>query len=72
MIFKVFYQPLRSEAPVRERTEVMYVEGENIREVRTAIDHLIKDINVEFIREVSGEFLECEKLSPDYKVETFA
>ncbi|AFS70971.1 MULTISPECIES: DNA-dependent RNA polymerase subunit epsilon [Exiguobacterium] len=72
MIFKVFYQPLRSEAPVRERTEVMYVEGENIREVRTAIDHLIKDINVEFIREVSGEFLEYEQLSPDYKVETFA
>ncbi|ASI35874.1 MULTISPECIES: RNA polymerase epsilon subunit [unclassified Exiguobacterium] len=72
MIFKVFYQPLRSEAPVRERTEVMYVEGESIRDVRTSIDHLIKDINVEFIREVSGEFLEYEKQSVDYKVATFA
>lgn len=72
MIFKVFYQPLRSEAPVRERTEVMYIEGESIRDVRTSIDHLIKDINVEFIREVSGEFLEYEKQSADYKVATFA
>jgi hypothetical protein len=33
MIFKVFYQPLCSEAPVRERTETMYVEGESIRDV---------------------------------------
>lgn len=72
MIFKVFYQPLRSEAPVRERTEVMYVEGESIRDVRTSIDHLIKDINVEFIREVSGEFLAYEKQSADFKVATFA
>jgi len=70
MIFKVFYQPLRSEAPVRERTETMYVEGESIRDVRSTIDHL-KEINIEFIREVSGEFLTYEQQHPDFKVATF-
>jgi len=71
MIFKVFYQPRRSEAPVRERTEVMYVEGEDVRDVRKAIDHLQKEINVEFIREVSGDFLTYEQKNPDYAVATF-
>lgn len=34
MIFKVLYQEVPDEVPVRERTKSLYIEAESVREVR--------------------------------------
>jgi DNA-dependent RNA polymerase auxiliary subunit epsilon len=68
MIFKVYYQKMKNEVPVRERTDSMYVEADSEKDVRIMLaDH---DINVEFIQKVSGAHLEYEKQAENFKMET--
>jgi DNA-dependent RNA polymerase auxiliary subunit epsilon len=66
MVFKVYFQENSKEVPVREKTKVLYVEGESVREVRKKIND--RGFNVEFLQEVTGAFLEYEKQNEDYKV----
>jgi DNA-dependent RNA polymerase auxiliary subunit epsilon len=66
MVFKVYFQENIKEVPVREKTKVLYVEGESVRDVRIKIAD--RGYNVELVQEVSGAFLEYEKQNEDYNV----
>lgn len=68
MIFKVLYQDLPNEAPVRERTKSLYVEAESEREARAKLRD--RNINIEFIQALDDVHLEYEKKSEKYKVES--
>lgn len=67
MIYKVFYQPTKDEIPVRENTDVLYLEAESEKEVRM----LLKDrpYNIEFITPLTGKALEYEQKSEKFKLE---
>jgi DNA-dependent RNA polymerase auxiliary subunit epsilon len=67
MIFKVLYQDLPGEVPIRERTKTMYVDAENEREVRKKLAD--RDINIEYIQPLEGLHLEYEQRSEHFKVE---
>lgn len=67
MIYKILYQEKNTEAPVRERTQSLYMEAKSQREVRKRLAD--SGYNIEFIQEVSGAFLEYEKQSENFKVE---
>ena len=66
MIFKVYYQENEMDVPVREKTQTLYVEADNVGEVRK----MLKDrpFNVEFIQELDGAYLEYEKKSENFKL----
>lgn len=67
MIFKVLYQDLPNEAPVRERTKSLYVEADSKREVRKKL--FDKSFNIEFIQALDEAHLSYEKQSDHYKLE---
>ena len=66
MVFKVYFQENSKEVPVREKTKVLFVEGESVRDVRKKIAP--RGFNVELVQEVTGAFLEYEKQNEDYNV----
>ncbi|KMJ58464.1 hypothetical protein AB685_11310 [Bacillus sp. LL01] len=66
MLFKVYYQEDVAEAPVREKTESLFLEASAVFEVRRKLKD--KPYNIEFIQPVSGEFYEYEKQSENFKV----
>ncbi|GEN57511.1 UPF0356 protein YkzG [Halolactibacillus alkaliphilus] len=68
MIFKVLYQELASEVPVRENTHALYIEASNERDVRFKLKD--RTINIEFIQPLEGEHLVYEQQSEDFKLET--
>ncbi|AIF43900.1 DNA-dependent RNA polymerase subunit epsilon [Virgibacillus sp. SK37] len=67
MIFKVLYQELPGEIPVRERTLSTYVEAESVREVRSKLSD--RNYNIEYVHELDQAHLEYEKQSEDFKLE---
>jgi len=67
MIFKVLYQDLQNEAPVRERTKSIYVEADSIREVREKLSD--RNYNIEFIQELDKAHLTYEKQAENFIVE---
>ena len=66
-IYKVFYQENKFEIPVRENTQVKYIEAKDKPSVIKYLEE--KEYNVEHIQELSGNYLEVEKESADYKLE---
>lgn len=66
MMFKVFYQELANEAPVRERTKSFFIDAESEREVRVKLKD--RGYNIEYIQPVNDVFLEFEKQSENFKV----
>ncbi|MCP8970321.1 DNA-dependent RNA polymerase subunit epsilon [Ectobacillus ponti] len=66
MIFKVFYQQLASEVPVREKTQVLYVEAESERQVRTKLAPY--KYNIELVQALSEAHLAYEQQSPQFKI----
>lgn len=68
MIFKVYYQDSKTEMPVRENTKVLFVEAGSELEVRRHLKD--RQINIEFIQLLEGPYLEYEKNSPNFKLET--
>lgn len=71
MIYKVFYQADKHEAPRREATQVLFIEADNVIEVREKLaTHT--PYGVEYIQEISGAHLEYEQeRNPDYEVVEF-
>ena len=67
MIFKVLYQELAKEVPVRERTEAMYVEAETERKVREKLAD--KGFNIEYIQVLDEDHLAYEQQSEDFALE---
>ncbi|MDV2685257.1 DNA-directed RNA polymerase subunit epsilon [Alkalihalophilus lindianensis] len=68
MIFKVYFQKNFQQVPVRELTESIFVEGESESDVRKKL--IAREYNIEFVTPVSGAYLEYEKNSEDFKVES--
>ncbi|AYV65868.1 MULTISPECIES: DNA-dependent RNA polymerase subunit epsilon [Niallia] len=66
MIFKVYFQDLKTEVPVRENTRTIFVKGSSERDVRTKLAE--KPYNIEFITGVEGAFLEYEQQNEDFTV----
>ena len=66
MIFKVYYQELKKEVPVREKTKTLYVEAESVREVRSKLAD--RPYNIEFVTSVEGAYLEYEQKNEEFKV----
>lgn len=66
MIYKVYYQELMSEVPVREKTKTVYVEAESVREVRNKLKD--RNYNIELVTPVDEAYLEYEKENEDFKV----
>jgi DNA-dependent RNA polymerase auxiliary subunit epsilon len=67
MIFKVLYQESRTQVPVREHTQSMYVEAESEKDVRKKL--VDRNYNIEFIQPIEGKFLEYEQQSQAFEVE---
>lgn len=67
MIFKVLYQDLPGEVPVRERTESLYVEAESIGDVRRKMSK--HNYNVENIIALGEAHLAYEQKSDDFTLE---
>lgn len=67
MIFKVLYQKLSGEAPVREHTSSLYLEAESIQEAREKLSE--HDINIEHIHALDGAHLAYEQRSEHFKLE---
>ncbi len=68
MIFKVYYQEGIFEVPVRERTKTIYLEAENEGEVRQKLSD--RNYNIELVQKVTGAYLDYEKQSENYALET--
>lgn len=66
MIYKVYYQELALEVPVREKTKTVYVEAESEREVRAKL--LPFNYNIELVQALTGAHLEFEKQSQNFKI----
>ncbi|MCA1023435.1 DUF1447 family protein [Halobacillus litoralis] len=69
MIFKVLYQELDTEVPVRERTDSMYLEAETERQVREKLKNA--GLNIEYIQVLDEDHLAYEQQSEDFKLEQF-
>ncbi|NSL50709.1 DNA-dependent RNA polymerase subunit epsilon [Calidifontibacillus erzurumensis] len=67
MIYKVFYQDLNNEVPIRERTRVIYLEAESERDVRKKLAD--RNLNIEYIQKLEGAHLEYEKRSENFVLE---
>ncbi|MDW0109368.1 DNA-dependent RNA polymerase subunit epsilon [Sporosarcina aquimarina] len=67
MIYKVYYQESKTQVPVRENTQTMYVEAASPREVRKKLQS--RAFNIEFIQQLEGEHLEYEQASEYFELE---
>lgn len=67
MIYKVLYQELPNEVPVRERTKSIFIKAESIRDARKKLG--VRNINIEFIQKLDEVHLAYEKQSEDFKLE---
>ncbi|MCZ0703963.1 DNA-dependent RNA polymerase auxiliary subunit epsilon [Natronobacillus azotifigens] len=67
MIYKVLYQELADEVPVRENTRSLYYQADSERQVRQALKD--RNINIEFIQPIEGDHLAYEKQAEDFTVE---
>ncbi|HLR68092.1 DNA-dependent RNA polymerase subunit epsilon [Virgibacillus alimentarius] len=67
MIFKVFYQELPNEVPVRERTKSLYLEAESERDVRVKLND--RNLNIEYIQLLNETHLAYEKQSENFTME---
>ena len=70
MIFKITYQPTKTEAPRRENTEALYIEASDTVEARRLVDENT-EYNVEFIQELDEKHLAYEKQNPEFKLTVF-
>lgn len=67
MIFKVFYQEDRETPARREYTKSLFIEADQVRDVREKLAD--RCYNIEYIQETSETFLEFEKQSDQFEVE---
>lgn len=70
MIYKVLFQPNKIENPVRERTQSIYVNADSAVQARAMVEEKT-DYNIELIQELTGDFLDYEQKSDDFKITEF-
>ena len=71
MIYKVLNKKNQIENPRRETTETLYTQSDSAIKVREILEAKT-DFNVESIEELSGNYLEYEQKSPNYKLTDLA
>ena len=64
--FKVFYQENNKEIPVRENTKSMFIESSDKPSVLRYLES--KNYNVEYVQEMTEEYLNFKKKSSDFKM----
>lgn len=67
MIFKVLYQKNKEATPIREQTACLYVEADSIPAVHGYLAN--RNINIEYIQELTEAHLEHEKQSKYFTLE---
>ncbi|HLQ74007.1 MAG TPA: DNA-directed RNA polymerase subunit epsilon [Bacillota bacterium] len=67
MVFKVLYQELPDEAPVRERTKSLYIKAESERDARRIMADY--NYNIEYIQQLDGAHLTYEQQSDNFTLE---
>ncbi|KRN29383.1 hypothetical protein IV38_GL000267 [Lactobacillus selangorensis] len=70
MIYKVLYQKDQIRNPRRETTQTLYLEAPNAVTARALVEDNTP-YNIELIQELTGNFLDYEKKSPDFKLTEF-
>lgn len=70
MTFKVYYQPDKSERPVRENTQSLYLEADSEAQALLLVEENT-DYNIEFVEQLDDKALEYEKKNPNFKLTTF-
>lgn len=70
MIYKVLYQKDKVVNPRRETTQTLYLDAASAVEARSLVE-ANTPYNIEFVQELSGNFLDYEKQSPDFKLTEF-
>lgn len=70
MIYKVLYQADKMHSPRRETTQTLYLEAASAAEARAKVE-ANTPYNIEFVQELSGNFLAYEKQSSDFKLAAF-
>ncbi|GKQ42827.1 UPF0356 protein [Companilactobacillus sp. RD055328] len=70
MIYKVLFQPDKSQTPRRETTESIYVEADSQIEAQAMVEKNT-NYNIELVQELSKDFLEYEKKSLNFKITKF-
>ena len=70
MIYKVLYQPTEIRNPQRELTQALYLEANSSVAARALVEQNT-EYNVESIQELTGNFLEYEQKSPNFKLTEF-
>ncbi|KAA9218693.1 MULTISPECIES: DNA-dependent RNA polymerase subunit epsilon [Aerococcus] len=70
MIFKVTYQEKANEAPIREKTQALYIESDSIIDVRQQLRENTPYL-VEHIQALDEAHLAYEQKSPDFHLTEF-
>ncbi len=70
MIYKVLYQEDKIANPKREETKTLFIDTLTSIEARELVEKNTP-YNVELIQELTGNSLEYEKKSPDFKLTEF-
>ncbi len=70
MIYKVLYQKDKVVNPRRETTQTLYLEADSAVAARSLVEENTP-YNIEYVQELSGNFLDYEKQSPDFKLTEF-
>lgn len=70
MIFKVYYQPTKTQNPKRESTQSLYIDAADQPAARLAVESNT-DYNVELIEQLSEKALAYEQQSPNFKLTEF-
>lgn len=70
MIFKVYYQPTKTQNPKRENTQSLYIDAADQPTARLAVESNT-DYNVELIEQLSEKALAYEQQSPNFKLTEF-
>lgn len=70
LIYKVLFQPDKSQTPRRETTQTIYLEANSkIEALKNVEDNT--NYNIELVQELDGDFLDYEKKNPDFKITEF-
>ena len=70
MIFKVYYQPTKTQNPKRENTQSLYIDAADQPAARLAVESNT-DYNVELIEQLSEKALAYEQQSTNFKLTEF-
>ncbi|MGX6962550.1 DNA-directed RNA polymerase subunit epsilon [Vagococcus xieshaowenii] len=70
MIYKVYYQELKTQNPKREQTKSLYLEAENERAARQLVEDNTA-FNIEFVQLLDDNHLAYEKENAEFTLMEF-